>query len=424
MPDGKQTVTNRRPVLKKLGASGTLGIVALAGCSGDGGDDGSDGNDGSDGSDGSGGDGSNGGDGGDGDSGGTLTVRAFPISEFGIRHHCMADTGILQEELDKVGWDLDMEFVFQNLPPFVSGEADVVDMGALEIGRVSQNNNIDLAVTSMSSCTLTGAAVKKGGPYDPANTGSRQASVDKLVNDGDRLAIFSWGSGNTPPQQVIFPELFGYDMRQEGGDITVVTAQPPSIPKLLRDEQVGIALTSPLHGGGTAFYNDEIVPLWWDNVITVENDLGRPHYTNIVFRQDFVRENPGPVKAYHRAQQRCNEWFNSEDGGISEIPDPEMTYNGEDNWFSLLPNVTDPEVAQWCMDWSTAHLRGMVDDVKHANNAPKVFNDTVIDQDFIDLDQKFFSSGVRNGIIEEGARSRAKYVPVTGDSVPPESEWI
>jgi hypothetical protein len=425
--------TTRRSVLQKLGAGGAVALTGLAGCTGGGnGGDGGNGG-GGDGGNGGGGDGGNGGGdggsggGGDGGStggsgggmdGGTLTVRAFPISEFGVRHHHMYDTGIFEEELAKEGWDLDMEFVFENLPPFVSGEADVVDMGALEVGRVSQQNDMDLAITMQSSCTLTGAAVKAGGPYDPANTGSVQASVDKLVNDGDRLGIFSWGSGNTPPQQVIFPELFGYEMAQEGGDVTVVTVQPPSMPKLLRDEQIGIGLTSPLHGGGTAFFNDDLVPLWWDNVITVENDLGRPHYTNIVFRQDFVRENPGPVKAYYRAQQRCNEWFNSEDGGVSQIPDPNEFYTGEKNWFSLFPNVTDPEVAQWCMDWSTAQLRGMVDDVKFGNNAPKVFNETKISDEYVELDQQFFESGVRNGIISADARERVEYVRVDGETVP------
>lgn len=324
---------------------------------------------------------------------GTLYTTIFPISEFFVVHKYMTRAGIFASEAQQQCYQAAYEFKLQDLPDFLSGRSYFEEGDPLEIGRIREEMGAEeMVIFAKHSSTFTGVFAKAGGPYDPEVTGSRQASVDKMVENDDRFGIFSWGTGNTPANQVIMGKIFGYEMVQEGGDLNVFSVSPAQIPQLLLNDELALATTSPAHGGGKYIYNDEIVPLWWDNLILPENDLGRPNFANYFTTRELLDNAPEGIGAFFRAHQKACTWFHEK--GPEVVPqDSEL--NG------AFANTENQEQVQWVMDFITAAERGIVDEVKHANPAPATYKNTFISKDFVQENIDFGNAGAELGLIPE-----------------------
>ena len=306
---------NRRRFLKATGASALAG--GLAGCTGgDGGDGGSDGG-GGDGGDG-GGDGGGGtttdGGGGDGGSGcdsmQSLQAAYPPVClpiECPIAH--LQESGRMQEIWGEDCQEVEFQFTFEDGSLFAANQ-------------------------------IQGVHVKAGGPYDPENTGSLQATFDKIVEDGGLFAIDSWGAGNVPYLQIILEDIYGYTLAENGGDFEVQTTDYGTMPQLLVRDELAVADYAGTSGGQAEFVNGEVTTLFWIAPVMVnEIGTGSPPLASLTGRQSFFDENP---KAVQNNLQMWNEgikWFR--DNADSFPSDPEM---------QEALNSENEEQAQWIID--------------------------------------------------------------------------
>jgi len=371
---------NRRRYLKTLGAVGGVGVTSLAGCQGRSGQ--------------STGQTTAGTLEGCSEVKGTLSTVFFPISEIFITHKRMATTD-LYDELNDVCWRGDFDYQFDDLPGFVSGDFNMSNGGPLEASNIAEKVGAEeIVIWDRNTSAFTGVFAKAGGEYDPEVTGGAQQSVDKMIENDDNFGIFSWGSGNTIPNQIIMEKVFGYEMRQDGGDVNVVTAETGAVPELLKNDELALATSSPAHGGGRYIYNDDIVPVWWDNQIMPENGLGLPNFANHWSTRELF-DDPDykqAIGAFMRSHQNAKHWF------YNEAPD---VVPGSSKYEGAFANAEEEEVVQWIMDWLTAHERGIVDDVKHANAAPSNWKSVYITDEYIEKNNSYAEAGVDIGIVPE-----------------------
>jgi len=351
---------------------------------------------------------------------GTLSSGFFPISEIFITHSHMINSGNLEQELGAVCWEGEWNFNFEDDPPYISGDYNLEEGGPLEASLVAEEKGADeLVIFDKHNSAFTGVCAKNGGEYDPEVTGSVQDSVDKMVENDERFGIFSWGSGNTIPLQIIFEKVFGYEMRRDGGEINVVTAETAAVPELLDTGELALAASSPAHGGGEALYNDTIVPVWWDNEIMPENDLGMPNFSNYWVTREMYEDEEArqALGGFVRAHQKSNNWFFEEAHEI--VP-------GHDEYGEAFGNAEDKEVIQYIMDWLTAHERGIVDEVKYASEAPTTHKNVFITDEYIEQMNTYAQAGVDIGIVDEDWDRRmswGKFRPPQGtDDLPVQPE--
>lgn len=269
----KQSHVSRRSYLK-LGAGATT--LSLAGCLGQAGDDG-------------------------------LTQVDMVIApiQLGAPFYLNQwdEDGTLQEEyFEPEGYEINFEFSWEEIPLLAGEEADIVSMSVQDATNLAleQGRNISLFGACLTSVHSYG--VKAGGEYDPANTGSPQATMDKLVEDQGLFGIRSWATSNLPFTQTIVNEFFGHELAEEGGDFNVQTSEYSTIPELIMNDELAAGVVMPMGGGGVSqLQNDEIVTLWWERNIYEEQDWGFPMMQNIACYSDFADENPGAVRAALRA---------------------------------------------------------------------------------------------------------------------------
>jgi len=289
---------NRRKFIKATGASAVA--ATLAGCtSGGNGDSGGDG--GSDDSSGDSGGDSGGGDSSDdsgGDSGGgDLTTVSFATPPVGmpvniVMEYYLSNNDLIQPRFEEDGYQLDYELTFEDATLFASGQIDMGTVSWVEDARLGVEQDQQLVTFGNIEGVVSTPWVEVGGPYDPDETGSVQASLDKIVDEGARFGIPGWAAGAVPHLQNIIQEKYGYNLAQDGGDFNVQTADRGTMPQLTLRGDLATAVHSASSAGLTEIVNGELKPLLWIWNDYLEEGWGRPPLVSLSTRLDFAEENP------------------------------------------------------------------------------------------------------------------------------------
>lgn len=212
------------------------------------------------------------------------------------------EAGILQEEYyEEEGYRINFDFSWEEIPLLAGDQADIVTMSVQDATNLALEREQNISLFGACLTSVHGWGVKAGGPYDPANTGSSQATIDEIVEDQSLVAIRSWATSGLPFRQTIIDQFFGYEL-VEGGDFDVQTSEYSTIPELIVDDELAAGTIMPMAGGGLSqLQNDEIEMIWWDRNEYVEQDWGLPMMQNIACYSEFAQEHPGAVRATLRA---------------------------------------------------------------------------------------------------------------------------
>ena len=287
---------DRRRFLKATGASAVA--ATLAGCTsgGNGGDGGGDsGGDGGDSGDSDG----DSGDSGDSDDGGSgeLTSVSFATPPVGmpvniVIEYYLAENNLIQPRFEEDGYQLDYELTFEDATLFASGQIDMGTVSWVEDARLGVEQDQQLVTFGNIEGVVTGSFVKAGGPYDPENTGSVQATLDKVVEDEARYGIPGWAAGSVPHFQNILQEVYGYTLAQDGGDFNVQTTERGTMPELVMRGDLAVGTHSASSAGLTEVSNGDLKPIIWPWNEYLEQGWGRPPLVSLSTRLDFAEENP------------------------------------------------------------------------------------------------------------------------------------
>lgn len=363
-------MSKRRKFLKRSGAIAGTGIISLtAGCSS-----------GSNNSDEA---GSNSDEAGSGD----LTPITATIPTWGywtiIMQH-LDEEGIIQQKMEDAGYDLSLQYTWSGSPLFASGESDITHVSPLEDARLGAEQGIDTTVSGRIVSNFFGFWVRTGSDYDPENTGSVQASMDKLVEDGGNVLIGSWAGGDIPAARISIDSEYGYEFSQEG-DFNVVSASGYTvIPSLIVEGEAPVGLTSPMHGGGQYVLDDEIKPLFQFPAILEDYEI-EPPLNNISVRTEFAENNPEALSAMVSAWDEGTTWFF--ENGTDVIQDEEDVE---------AIGARTMEGAEYIVEWATT------DDAKYTIDSPIVYQDANMNDEYIRRMKEFLTQGEERNILPSG----------------------
>lgn len=330
---------NRRRFLKATGAGVALG--GLAGCTGEEGDGDGGGDGGGDGS----GDGGGGGDGGDGGGQDCDSVQTFQAAwppvclpiECPIGH--LQETGRMEEIWGEDCMEVEHQFTFEDGSLFAANQIQFTSMSFVEAARLGVEQDQNFVSYGDIEDVIQGLHVKAGGPYDPENTGSIQATFDKIVEDDALFAIDSWAAGSLPYAQIILEREYGYELREDGGDFQVQTTDYGTMPQLLVRDEIALGHYAGTSGGQAEFVNGEVKTLFWLAPKMMELGTGAPPLASLTGRVSFWEENPKAIANNLQMWDEGIEWFRENADSFPEDPEMQEALNSENE-----------EQAQWIID--------------------------------------------------------------------------
>jgi hypothetical protein len=371
-------------------AAGVAGSVLTAGCAGGGSSDDSNGN--GDGDGGSSADGSSS----TGDSGtSTISITSFPVNVDGLTNTHIDRSGILGEELDEAGYDYEMQFTFEGPPQFVAGNTEVAhDISALEAARITQEQDMDLAVIARIQTAFMGMHVVPGGEYDPEVTGSVQASIDKAAEGNAGVGILGWGVGDVPPTQLVMQRLYDKDFFQDNSDFEVATSSPSAMPQLVVDGELAMGSFSATHGAADQLLNDELKPLYFGVDLMRENGWGTPPLSDVVTTQEFLENNREACAAIARALDRGTDWVYGD--AIDEAP-------GDSELRDILIAET-PEAAEYALRY---HVE---DGTKYSPESTTLWEDNSVTDEWVENTKRALRNAEEVDQLESGWDDRLEFV--------------
>lgn len=381
--------SNRRSFLKRAGAIGTVGIASLAGCSGDGGDGGSDGGSG-------GGDGSSGSDGGSstGDGGSLQTVRIAsaptPTTSLEVQF-LREDTNILEDVMNQAGYDPEVTLSFDELSLFLGGKADIApSVGTIEAAALGVEQDQQLTAHALQTPQHTGLYVRQGSDYDPEVAGDKQTAVDRLVEDNAKFGIGGFGLGTIPAYRLIFAEKYGYEFGRDG-DFNIVTADFPTLSRLVADGQLDAGGSGPPYGLWGV--RDQVTPLFWNQEELPDIGFDRLNIciSNGITRTQFAEQNSEAVAA----------WFGLESLAHDYIGDNVSEFASRSSVQENL-NVPSQEAAEYVLDfrYNAAHS---------PNQLPASLTDNGWTDERISGDKSALTRSEELGAIPSGWQEKLSY---------------
>ncbi|MDX1747037.1 MAG: hypothetical protein R3324_13960, partial [Halobacteriales archaeon] len=290
-------------------------------------------------------------------------------------------------------------FTFEGAPLFVSGQSDIsLSVSTIDIARMGAEQGINGSVVAPMLTSFGGPLVRAGGPYDPAETGSAQASIDKVSDDNGRFGIFGWSAGHVPVDQIILQELFGKELTEEGGDIRAQPTEPPAIPQLVMQDELAMGWHSPAHGSGGRLLAQELVPLYWGAEELSRNNFGMAPLANIATRPAYLEENREAVEAFLRAFNQGVTWFY--DSGVDDIP-------GNETYMEPI-GAGSAEEARYTVEWVISN------DVPlgYETDTPRLHNPARVTQSWIDQNTAFMDRAADIGQVPSNWQEFVAYEQV------------
>lgn len=332
------------------------------------------------------------GDGGDGDGGGGATTQMSEpevvrmiLSPFGmtgiIYDQMLNATNRLEDRLNDAGYTVEAKESWENVALFASGGPDFGDMGPIEAATLGSERDLKLATNGRMVSFFPSWLVKNGGPYDTDNTGSVEASVQKIADEG-KFAIGSWGGGDVQVYPAIMQDRFGLDFAEEGGDFEIVTADYFALPSLAADGEVAGISTAPQYGAAAMFASDEPVleELFWTADLMRDMGFGTGILNSWVTTQEFANENPEAVEAVVGAWEDTVTDFNSRPYELAT----------QQKYMEMMAAETE-EQARWLVDWGVKN--------EYTYETPVLFEDSTLTQDRIEGERKLIDRSAELGFI-------------------------
>lgn len=249
------------------------------------------------------------------------------------------DSGRMQEIWGEDCMSVEFQFTFEDASLFAANQIQFTSMSFVEAARLGVEQDQHMVSYGDIEDVIQGVHVKTGGPYDPANTGSVQATFDKVVNDGELFAIDSWAAGSLPFVQLIIKQQYGYDLVEEGGDFNVQTTAYGTMPQLLLRDEIAIGHFAGTSAGQAEFVNNEVKPLWWIAPVMQEMGLGAPPLASLTGRQSFWEENPRAIQNNLQMWDEGIDWFRENADTFPGTPSMQEAMNSENE-----------EQSQWIID--------------------------------------------------------------------------
>jgi hypothetical protein len=264
--------------------------------------------------------------------------------------------------MNEIGYKVDLTLSFDELSLFLGGQADIApSVGTIEAASLGTEQDQQLTAHALQTPQHTGWFVRKGSDYDPSVAGSKQAAIDRIIDDGANIAIGGWGLGDIPAEAMIFDQKYGYDFSQ-GGDFNVVTASLPSIAQLVTDEQVAMGVSAPPYG----FWGerDELANVYWNQEELAEIGFHRLTVciSNGITRTEFAQEHREAVEAYFGLERFSAQYFRDNISDLASRSELQETLN--------LPSQ---EAAEYVLDFRYK-----------AENSPNQYPATLIDNNWTD----------------------------------------
>lgn len=255
---------NRRNFIKATGAS--VGLAALAGCSSS-----------------------------DGEN--SLQTVSFATPPVSIPVNIVIDYYLserdkIQTRFEEDGYELEYQLTFEDATLFAAGRIDMGTVSFVEDARLGVEQDQQLVCFGNIEGVVTANYVKNGGPYDPANTGGVQQTLDKVVEENARYGIPGWAAGSLPHFQNVLNQVYGYTLEQDGGDFNVQTTDRGTMPGLVKNGELAIGTHSASSAGLTSIVNNELKPIIYPWNEYLEQGWGRPPLVSMSTRKSFAENNP------------------------------------------------------------------------------------------------------------------------------------
>ena len=209
-----------------------------------------------------------------------------------VMEYYLAANDLIQPRFEEDGYQLDYQLTFEDATLFASGQIDMGTVSWVEDGRLGVEQDQQLVTFGNIEGVVSTPWVEVGGPYDPAETGSVQASLDKIVEEDARFGIPGWAAGAVPHLQNIIQENYGYTLAQDGGDFNVQTTERGTMPQLTLRGDLATAVHSASSAGLTEVANGELKPLLWIWNEYLDAGWGRPPLVSLSTRKEFAENNP------------------------------------------------------------------------------------------------------------------------------------
>jgi hypothetical protein len=300
-------------------------------------------------------------------------------------------TSILRDNIESAGdYDVQIQPSWEGSTLFASGGPDFSSVGPFEAAKLAAERDLELSVNAKVAPNYVSWFTRAGGPYDPAETGSVQASIDRMYEDGARHGHGSWGSGHVAADKYINREVYGHTF-EEGGELDVVTTDYSSIPQLIVDEE--------LDSGANWFYANtqqvqdppQLAHLYACYSAVRDNDLGVNALNAWTTTQEFADTHSAALEAYLESWQEGIDWL---------FDDPMGTVMGDEDYWDQI-NAETEEEARWSVEWA---LLG-----EHDIDFPVVFDDISMSDDWLASNETFIDNAASIGEVTEDWRDYINY---------------
>lgn len=342
--------------------------------------------------------GSQSGDSDSGDSDGgvdNLKITSFPLNVDGLTSVHIDRSGKLEEELDEVGVSHELQTTFEGPPLFVSGKTDVAfDISALEAARLTQEQDMDLAVFGRLQTAFMGMHVAPDSKWDITQSGSVQETMNIADDENAKIGILGWGVGDVPPQQLILQRLYGKAFYQDNTDFEVITSQPAVMPKLILDGELAMGSISATHGAADQLLNDELKPLYFGADICRQQGWGTPPLSDLVTTQEFLENNRETCEAILRAVNRGTDWVFSD--AVNEVPD--------DPDLRELMITENPDAAEYAVRYHTEP------GTKYSPKGPTLWENNAVTDDWVEDTKKLLRNAEDVDQLDSGWEDKLEFV--------------
>ena len=248
-------------------------------------------------------------------------------------------TSILPDALEEAGYTLSVTESWDDTTLFASGQVDFMPtMADIEGAVFGVEREIEVAMHGMASPNYEGLYVRRGSEVDPENTGSVEASIQMMVDEGLPFGHAGYNEGAVWPAAAIFNDRFDLTYVPGESDFNLQQADWFTLPDLLVNGDVDMVINAPILGMDK-FLTEDPSPvkdiLWFQPEM---RDIGiPPENLNLGMfgtRLDFSDEHEDFISAFMGAWKQGAEWISDP----SIYPD---ILEEEDNWSLLTAETRD-----------------------------------------------------------------------------------
>lgn len=332
----------------------------------------------------------------------TVQIIMAPTGFQGIiMDHLGKDTDILKNNFKENNFQIETARSWESAAIFTSGGADLGTLGSLEAAKLAGERDLPLQVNANMAPQFMCSVVKNGGPYDPENTGSAQASMDKLQKTQDRYALGGWGGGTGVMMPLVVKEAFGYNFTDgpKSDFKNIVTAEYAAVPQLVNEGRAVMGTSSPLHGAAPTMApkeydgDDASITTCWQLGGAMEKleNFSAPQLNSWTCSQKYGSKYPAAPKTMVQTFQTGVDWLYEDPTGRMEASDKHLRQLGVENM----------DQARYVLDWGI--------NLKLDNDLQVIYEDIGLTEEFVKNDKNFLATAAETGFLSDDWEEKLKY---------------